>query len=487
MITMHKKILTISLALAMSISPAASVYADREDDLRQEQAWTAEQLDAAYAQIDNMYAKKQQLAAEINSLDADLVNVMVSIQTLENDIAAKESDINVTKENIKKAEKGQKKQYAAMKKRIQYLYENGGDAAWFQMMLASDDLSDMLNKAENVQGMYDYDRESLEKYANTVKEINNLKEKYQQEKAELEGMKQEQEAEQANLQAAIDERRASSADCDNEIAYAQQMANEYATLIEQQQAEIEQIQAEKEAARIAAEQAAAEAAAAEEAAQAEAEAEAEYDEDESEDDEYVENEEEGDGEESEDVDDEENGEDGSYDESDGSGDDGSYDEGNGEESYENGENEENGSYESEGNEESGDESDGSQKESSSSSGSSYSGGSGSSVVDYATQFVGNPYVWGGTSLTNGADCSGFVQSVYNNFGVSLPRTSYEQQNAGREVSYSEAQPGDLICYGGHVAIYMGNGKIVHASNSRDGIKISDNAAYRTILSVRRLV
>lgn len=480
MITMHKKILTISLALAMSISPAASVYADREDDLRQEQAWTAEQLDAAYAQIDNMYARKQQLAAEINSLDADLVNVMVSIQTLENDIAAKESDINVTKGNIKKAEKGQKKQYAAMKKRIQYLYENGGDAAWFQMMLASDDLSDMLNKAENVQGMYDYDRESLEKYANTVKEIKNLKEKYQQEKAELEGMKQEQEAEQTNLQAAIDERRASSADCDNEIAYAQQMANEYAALIEQQQAEIEQIQAEKEAARIAAEQAAAEAAAAEEAARAEAEAEAEYDEDESEDNEYVENEDsEEDG--TEDIDEEggeyDDSEDGSYDESDESGNDG----------VENEANNSNDGYENDNNEESGEESDGSQKESSSSSGSSYSGGSGSSVVDYATQFVGNPYVWGGTSLTNGADCSGFVQSVYNNFGVSLPRTSYEQQNAGREVSYSEAQPGDLICYGGHVAIYMGNGKIVHASNSRDGIKVSDNAAYRTILSVRRLV
>ena len=94
---------------------------------------------------------------------------------------------------------------------------------------------------------------------------------------------------------------------------------------------------------------------------------------------------------------------------------------------------------------------------------------------------------GGTSLTGGADCSGFTQSVYANFGVSLPRTSYEQQNAGTEVSYADAQPGDLICYGGHVAIYMGNGRIVHASNSVDGIKISDNAAYRTIVSVRRLV
>lgn len=109
------------------------------------------------------------------------------------------------------------------------------------------------------------------------------------------------------------------------------------------------------------------------------------------------------------------------------------------------------------------------------------------VADFAVQFVGNPYVWGGTSLTGGADCSGFTQSVYANFGISLPRTSYEQQNAGTEVSYADAQPGDLICYGGHVAIYMGNGRIVHASNSVDGIKISDNAAYRTIVSVRRLV
>ena len=472
---MKKRIVCLTLAILMCGSQVVSVMADRESDLREEQAWTSQQLDATYARMSALWDQKQQLESQIESLNSDLVNVMVSIQTLESDIASKEAEIEKTQGDLTKAQNAKDKQYGAMKKRIQYLYENGGDAAWFQMMLASDDLSDMLNKAENVQGMYDYDRESLEKYANTVKEIKNLKEKYQQEKAELEGMKQEQEAEQANLQAAIDERRASSADCDNEIAYAQQMANEYAALIEQQQAEIEQIQAEKEAARIAAEQAAAEAAAAEEAARAEAEAEAEYDEDESEDDEYVED---GDSEEdgTEDIDEEggedNDSEDGSCDEGDESGNDG----------VESEENEENS-----GNEESGEESDGSQEESSSSSGSSYSGGSGSSVVDYATQFVGNPYVWGGTSLTNGADCSGFVQSVYNNFGVSLPRTSYEQQNAGREVSYSEAQPGDLICYGGHVAIYMGNGKIVHASNSRDGIKISDNAAYRTILSVRRLV
>ena len=118
--------------------------------------------------------------------------------------------------------------------------------------------------------------------------------------------------------------------------------------------------------------------------------------------------------------------------------------------------------------------------------SSYSG-SGSSVVDYATQFVGNPYVWGGTSLTNGADCSGFIMSVYAHFGYDLPHSSSALRGVGRGVSYAEAQPGDIICYSGHVAIYIGGGAIVHASNERDGIKISSNAAYTTILAVRRVV
>ena len=108
-------------------------------------------------------------------------------------------------------------------------------------------------------------------------------------------------------------------------------------------------------------------------------------------------------------------------------------------------------------------------------------GSGQAVVDY-----GNPYVWGGTSLTNGADCSGFVQSVYAHFGVNLPRTSSEMRSAGRGVSYSEALPGDIICYDGHVGIYMGDGQIVNAINSRKGIGILP-ATYKGILTVRRLL
>ena len=112
--------------------------------------------------------------------------------------------------------------------------------------------------------------------------------------------------------------------------------------------------------------------------------------------------------------------------------------------------------------------------------------SGNAVAQFALQFKGNPYVWGGTSLTNGADCSGFVMSVYKNFGVSLPHSSTADRNVGSSVgSLAEAQPGDIICYSGHVGIYIGGNQIVHASTSKTGIIVS-NASYRNILAIRRI-
>lgn len=114
-------------------------------------------------------------------------------------------------------------------------------------------------------------------------------------------------------------------------------------------------------------------------------------------------------------------------------------------------------------------------------------GSGQAVADYACQFVGNPYVWGGESLTNGADCSGFIKAVYAHFGVSLPHSSYSLRSVGRAVSASEMRAGDIVCYDGHVAIYIGGGRIVHASNKKDGIKISPNYAYRTVVAIRRIL
>ncbi len=113
-------------------------------------------------------------------------------------------------------------------------------------------------------------------------------------------------------------------------------------------------------------------------------------------------------------------------------------------------------------------------------------GSGQAVVEYASRFIGNPYVWGGTSLTHGADCSGFVQSVYKHFGIQLPRTSSQMRSAGRAVSYSNARPGDVICDNGHVGIYKGNGQIVNAINRARGIGIL-SATYANIITVRRLL
>lgn len=115
-----------------------------------------------------------------------------------------------------------------------------------------------------------------------------------------------------------------------------------------------------------------------------------------------------------------------------------------------------------------------------------SGSKGQQIANYACQFIGNPYVPGGTSLTEGADCSGFVWRVYKDFGYSVPRTSYSLRSAGTEVSYANAQPGDVVCYAGHVGIYIGNGQIVHASTQKTGIKIT-NATYKEILTIRRIV
>ena len=111
---------------------------------------------------------------------------------------------------------------------------------------------------------------------------------------------------------------------------------------------------------------------------------------------------------------------------------------------------------------------------------------GKKIAKYGCQYIGNKYVYGGTSLENGTDCSGFTYRIYKNFGYDIPRTSSQQRSAGKSVSYENAEPGDLICYDGHVGLYMGGGYIVHASNARSGIKVS-KATYRKILAVRRII
>ena len=435
---MKKRILCLTLGLMLTISQAVPAgAASRKDQLKQDKAAAQSQLAAQESKINNLEDQKQTLSAEIDQLDSDLVNIMVEIEILDGELSDKEAQIEQTKADLAVAEENKQKQYEAMKKRIQYLYEKGGDDAWAQMLFQASDFTSLLNQAEYVQQMYDSDRNSLEEFKETVQQVKDLGDQLDSEKAELEEMNQEYQNRQASMQTQLEEKKATSSDYDAQIAQAQNQAAQYTELIRQQNAEIQKIEEEeKKAADEAAKKAAAEA---------------------------------------------------SKKSSSTSGSNTAASSGSSTSNKSN-------SNTSSNNASSNSSATTSKDNGSSSSSSSGSSGSsvsynptGQSVVNYACQFVGNPYVWGGTSLTNGADCSGFIMSVYAKFGVSLPHSSGAMAGCGRGVSYSEAMPGDIICYAGHVAIYMGGGQIVHASNAKDGIKISGNAAYRPIVAVRRVL
>lgn len=145
---MKKRIVCLTLALLISASQVMTVSASREEELREEAAYTSSQLDATYSYINDLGAQIESLNAEIASLDQDLVNTMVNIEVLNTDISNKEAEIQKTRKNLKRAKANKEKQYEAMKLRIQYLYENGGSNAWYNLMLDSNDLSELLNKAE---------------------------------------------------------------------------------------------------------------------------------------------------------------------------------------------------------------------------------------------------------------------------------------------------------------------------------------------------
>ena len=415
---MKKKFIALSLAVLISSSQILTVSASREDEINQSRQEAQSELDATYSRISEMEAAQEMLLAEIDEKEQELVQIISAIEILDGEISEKETQIEQTSADLAAAEAERDKQYEAMKTRIQYLYENGGSDAWAQILLEDGDLSNLLSKAENTQQLYEYDKESREKFITLVEETQNLKTQLEGEKSELESMQQENESQKAQLEQIVAEKKAASDDYEDQIADAQNLAAEYTSMIQEYNEELQKIEEERqaeEARRKAAEEAAQKAQ--QEAAQKAAKSSS---------------------------------------------------------------SKSSGSSSTSG-------SSGSSQSGGSSSGSSQGSATGQAVVNYALQFVGNPYVWGGTSLTNGADCSGFIMSVYAHFGYSLPHSSAAMRSCGRGVSYSEAQPGDIICYSGHVAIYMDNGQIVHASDEKSGIKVSSNAAYRPILAVRRIV
>ena len=447
---MKAKLFAATLSASLLLGHAVPAGAVTINELEQQRNTTSANLTAVENKINKLEGKKKEILGEIDSLDANLVTTITAIDTLDGQIDEKEKEIVETTRNLGVAEEKESTSYNAMKKRIQYIYETGGDAGWAMLLFSGDNITRLLNKSEFTQNMYKYDRECLEEYAAIVEDVKNLKEQELTEKAEFETIKSEQETEKSHLEELLKEAKETSSDYDTKIAKAYETAANYKNVLaNQNQAIAAMVEMQRQA------EAAAAAAAAEEAARQEAAAA------------YA-------------AEQEQNT--------------ASYDGGGSEEAYYSSA-DDSGNYsedtsgytESSGTSSSGTSSSGASSAAKSSGTVSSGSGNGQAIVDYAMQYVGNPYVYGGNSLTNGVDCSGFVNQVYGAMGYNVARSSSELRNEGTEVSYADAQPGDIVCYSGHVGIYMGDGQIVHASDPTRGIISGTDASYHEILSVRRVV
>ena len=410
------------LISALAVTHFQAVNASTMNKAKNEKKKAEAELNEANRKIEDIEKQQSALQNEIDKKDAELVNLLVNIGILEDELDDKNKQLEQVTADLADAQETEAKQYASMKKRIQFMYERG-DTAMIETLLGSADMSDFLNRVEYVSDIYEYDRNLLTQYKNTVQQVAKLKNTVETEKAELESMQAEYALQQTSLETILADKRSQMGNYDNQLVAAQAAAVKFKeTIAAQNQIIKEEELRQKEAAE-----------AARRAAAAEAERES------------------------------------ANRAGNGSGESGA----------------------SSGSSAGGDNEGGSKEPSQDNAGSGgganpgYSTGvSGGDVVSYATQFVGNPYVWGGTSLTNGADCSGFVMSVFAHFGISLPHSSAALQGCGKAVSYANAQPGDLICYSGHVGIYMGGGRIVHAQSTAVGITTS-SATYRTIVAVDR--
>lgn len=390
--------LTCALVLPLA-GQALPVWATTISDIQTQINQTQNQINEINDKIDTLTDEQDLIQEKIDDLNAEIINTLTSISMKEDEIAAKKVEledkqvqIDATEQEYIAAKERQDKQQSDMMLRARRMYENGS-ATYLTMLVAGEGLGDLLNRMDYIERVYEYDRAKLKEFEETKNQVHDLWDMLELEKTGLEADEAQLEADKVSLQnqkasldTMLEQKKRESDNYEAEIRKAKQEANVAKRLLQQEQQQLKQLQAEQNR-------------------------------------------------------------------------------GNNSAAA-------NGNYTTTNYTSTIDNATGSDL--------------GKKIAKYACQYIGNPYVSGGTSLTKGADCSGFTYRVYSDFGYTLPRTSYEQRSAGKEVQYADAQPGDLICYDGHVALYIGGGLIVHASSSKTGIKVS-KAAYRTILSVRRII
>ena len=434
---MQKRVCCILLSLIMLMEIVVPVRATTISGVKKEQQKTQNNLNSVNQQITAIQSNQAQSQEELDQLSDQLVDILTSIDICQDEIAVKEKEIEQAKKDYEDARKKEEDQYASMKKRIQFMYEQG-DSAYLQVLLESQNYADMVNKADYIESLYEYDKQLLAGYVESKNQVAELKGRLEDEEADLEASNYELQQEEAALQTLVDEQKKTVADFDAQLASAKKKAASYKQQLEDQTAQIKKLEEE---------------AAAKKKKEEEARKKQEQERKQQQQASQTQTIDTGNGAQQTTGDDPaqvDTGDDAQ------TTDPGTVDTGKGTDSMNAG-------------------------------AGAVTGGSGvgQQAANYACNFVGNPYKFGGTSLTNGTDCSGFTQAVYAHFGISLPRDSYSQRSCGTEVSYANAQPGDIICYAGHVALYLGNGQIVHASTERTGITYG-YATYRTILSVRRV-
>lgn len=379
------------------------VYAktQKQKDAEKKKSQAEQNLKDKKNEINGLKDQQQTTADDIKNKSAKLDEILAAQKKLQSDITSKQAEIEQNQKDLAAAQEKQQEQYDAMKKRIQFMYENSAEDNIWTAIIESNGITDMLNRIEYVSDVYDSDRALMDSYQAAVEQVKEIGTKLDKDMNELTAMQDDYEKQQADVEAAIVALENQKEQYASQIAQAQQQADNYQNIITAQGKIIQEQEAAAAAARA--------------------------------------------------------------------------NSSSSSPSYDGGGAGKGGSIAS-------DYAAGGGKNPGAS-----TGVSGSSVVSYAMQFVGNPYVWAGNSLTNGVDCSGFVHEVYAHFGISTPRYSQAFKSVGQAVSFDNIQPGDVVVYPGHVAIYAGGGVIVEAQSTKAGITANRSVQCHTILAIRRLV